>query len=179
MARSCSICKHVERQAIEEAFLRNGQSLRVIAERHGVSAWALHRHKSHVAVAVMAAAKRERNAGEIVAGNSLLMRVEEVLTEVRDIAHAAKKAKDWSAATAALRELRNCLQLIGRVSGELQQQPTAGELHLHRHQHVHLASETQTPHELDRQIAESVAEATDNFNPQEIERLKQLVESHA
>ena len=69
------------------------------------------------------------------------------------------------------------LTLLARVNGELQPQPGAGELHLHRHQHVHLASETQTPHELDRQIAESVAEATDNFNPREIERLKQLVES--
>jgi hypothetical protein len=174
MARSCSICKHPQKLAIEEAFLRNGQSLRVIAERHGVSAWALHRHKSHLAVAVMAAAKRERNAGEIVAGNSLLMRVEEVLTEVRDIAHAAKKAKDWSAATAALRELRNCLQLLGRMSGELLQQPTAGELHLHRHQHLHV-EEQRSVEDLDREIAEYIRQGTNDFDPEEIERLRLLV----
>ena len=169
MPPSCTICRHPEKLAIEDLLLRNRLSLRVVAERTGVSAWALHRHKRHLSQAVIAAA-------QVAGASSLLARIEAVLAEVQDIATKAKRSKDWPAALQALKELRACLQLIGRVSGELQQQPTAGELHLHRHQHVHLAP-TQSPHELDLQIAEHVREATDNFNPREIERLKQLVES--
>jgi len=145
MPPSCTICRHPEKLAIEDLLLRNRLSLRVVAERTGVSAWALHRHKRHLSQAVI-------DAAQVAGASSLLARIEAVLAEVQDIATKAKRSKDWPAALQALKELRACLQLIGRVSGELQQQPTAGELHLHRHQHVHLAP-TQSPHELDLQIA--------------------------
>jgi hypothetical protein len=170
MARSCTVCRHPERERIEELLLRNKLSLRTVAERTGTSAWALHRHKGHLAQAVIEAA-------EIAGASSLLARIEGVLAEVQDIATKAKRSKDWPAALQALKELRNCLQLIGRVSGELQPQPNAGELHLHRHQHLHLASKTLSPHDLDLQIAQHVSEATAGFDPREIERLKQLVEN--
>lgn len=43
MARSCSVCEHPERQAIEAA-LRSGASVREVAARFGVSKTALWRH---------------------------------------------------------------------------------------------------------------------------------------
>ena len=170
MPPSCTICRHPEKLAIEDLLLRNRLSLRVVAERTGVSAWALHRHKRHLSQAVI-------DAAQVAGASSLLARIEAVLAEVQDIATKAKRSKDWPAALQALKELRVCLQLIGRVSGELQQQPTAGELHLHRHQHVHMPGGAQSADDLELAIAEHVREATDNFNPREIERLKQLVES--
>jgi hypothetical protein len=169
MPPSCTICRHPEKLAIEDLLLRNRLSLRVVAERTGVSAWALHRHKRHLSQAVI-------DAAQIVGANSLLARIEAVLAEVQDIATKAKRSKDWPAALQALKELRACLQLIGRVSGELPQQPTAGELHLHRHQHVHLAATERSEHELDVEIARHVFEATGGFDPREIARLKALVE---
>lgn len=50
MMRTCSICTHEERDAIEKALLA-GDSLRRIAERFGTSSTALHRHKQHIETA--------------------------------------------------------------------------------------------------------------------------------
>jgi hypothetical protein len=105
---------------------------------------------------------------------SLLGRVECLMQESEKIAEAAKLAKNWPAATSALREARNCLELLGKLRGELQQ---VDSVHLHKHAHLHAvtAVPTSAP-ELELEIARRVSEATDNFNPAEIARLRSLVD---
>jgi hypothetical protein len=100
-----------------------------------------------------------------------------MITGCEAIISEARKKKNWRDCIAAQRELRECVTLLARVNGELQPQPGAGSLHLHRHQHVHMPGGAQSADDLELAIAEHVREATDNFNPREIERLKQLVES--
>ena len=166
MPQTCSICRHPEKTAIEDLLLRNRLSLRTVAERMGVSPWALHRHKAHLASAVIVAA-------EIAGADSLLARVEEVLSEVKQIAAAAKKQKDWPAAVSALREVRACLQMVGRISGDLREPATGGAIHLHRHLHQ-AGSPPRTESELDVEIARQVQQATADFDPNEIARLRLL-----
>ncbi|HXM22568.1 MAG TPA: hypothetical protein VN948_15030 [Terriglobales bacterium] len=163
MPQTCSVCRHPERESIEDLLLRNTLSLRIVAGRTGVSAWALHRHKRHVAFEVV-------KAIQITGADSLLSRVEGILAEVKEIAKAAKKQKDWPAATAAFREMRGCLELLGKVTGELQPQQ-GGSLHLHRHTHV---VRPKSEADVDIDIAWHVATATNNFDPGEIARLRAL-----
>jgi len=70
-------------------------------------------------------------------------------------------------------EARNCVELLARLRGELQSTSgvqvgvavnVAGSVHA-------------TNEELDRMIAVRVSEATRGFNPQEIERLREIAET--
>ena len=69
---------------------------------------------------------------------SLLARVENLMHESERIAAAAKLEKNWPAAMSALREARGCLELLGKLRGELQQ---PGTLHVHKHAHIHSAAQ--------------------------------------
>ena len=170
---NCKVCRHPQRLAIEEELLRC-TPLRLIAQRNaGLSAWSIHRHRQHLPVQLV---KAER-AAEASAPAELLTRIADMITGCEAIISEARKKKNWRDCIAAQRELRECVTLLARVNGELQPQPGAGSLHLHRHQHVHMPGGAQSADDLELAIAEHVREATDNFNPQEIERLKQLVES--
>jgi hypothetical protein len=52
MARNCSICRHANRTEIEKNVI-NGETLRDIAGRFGVSRSAVQRHKNHLAAGLM------------------------------------------------------------------------------------------------------------------------------
>jgi hypothetical protein len=95
------------------------------------------------------------------------------MQESEKIAAAAKLEKNWPAATSALREARGCLELLGKLRGELQQ---PGALHLHKHAHIHSAAQPRSEAEIELEIARHVAMATANFDAQEIIRLKGLLE---
>jgi hypothetical protein len=49
MPKSCTICAHPERQAMEDALFRNKTPFRNVSEQYGVTVSALFRHKKHVA----------------------------------------------------------------------------------------------------------------------------------
>jgi hypothetical protein len=49
----------------------------------------------------------------------LLERVEALVAQSRTIAHAAQQNQQWVSATSALREVRCCLELLGKLTGEL------------------------------------------------------------
>jgi transposase-like protein len=172
MPQMCTVCRNPEKTAIDRALLRN-VSLRKIAREHGTSAGALFRHKQHIASTLV---KAER-AREVAQASSLLDRVEGLIPELQSIAKNAKRAREWQAATGALRETRACLELLARLSGELR---AAGDVHFHKHAHLH-ASATEpgvmTDTDLELSIARDVAEATRNFDAGEIERLKSLLAS--
>jgi len=164
MPQPCSVCRHPEKASIEESLLRNKFSLRILASRVGVSPWALHRHKAHLAIEVV-------KAIEISGAASILSRVEGILAEVKEVTAAARARKDWNAAIAALREERACIGVIGRVTGEITS-PQGGNLHLHKH--VTITSKSRDEFAVEREIAKHVAAATNNFDPAEIARLKAL-----
>jgi hypothetical protein len=116
---------------------------------------------------------KAQQAEVVCEATSLLTRVESLMQESQKIAAAAKLEKNWPAATSALREARGCLELLGKLSGELQQ---PGALHLHKHAHIHSETQPRNEAEIELEIARHVAAATANFDAQEITRLKGLVE---
>jgi hypothetical protein len=52
-------------------------------------------------------------------GRTLLERVETLVSESRSIAENAKNGQQWVAATSALREVRCCIELLGKLTGEI------------------------------------------------------------
>jgi hypothetical protein len=134
-----------------------------------VSLPALNRHKSHLPGTIVKA----RQAELACEATSLLARVENLMQESEKIAAAAKLERNWPAATSALREARGCLELLGKLRGDLQQ---PGALHVHKHAHIHAAAPPRNEAEIELEIARHVAAATANFDAQEIIRLKGLLE---
>jgi hypothetical protein len=64
MPRTCTVCRHNQREAIEQALLA-GEPLRNIAKRYGTSATALHRHRhDHLPAALTRANERATEKAE-------------------------------------------------------------------------------------------------------------------
>lgn len=117
MSQTCSVCAHADRAAIETAHVE-GMSLRGIASKFsGTSAWSLARHFKHIPaiIAKVTAHELQRN----IATAKLPARVEELIAEAEAITKSARGKKDWSAALSAIRTRLACLEMVGKLSGEL------------------------------------------------------------
>jgi hypothetical protein len=124
MPRSCTICTHDESHAINVALVHR-DPYRHVATRYEVSTGALQRHAREHLPALLVKAK---DAVEVAEADSLLDRVEGLYKRTEAILEAAESNSEWSTALQAIRECRGNLELLGRVTKELQDAPS---LHLH------------------------------------------------
>ncbi len=120
MARTCTVCVHDERHAIDVALVQR-DPYRHIAARYSVSTGALQRHTREHIPELLAKAK---DAVEVAEADSLLSRVEGLYKRTEAILEAAERSGEWSTALGAIRECRGNLELLGRVTKELQDTPT-------------------------------------------------------
>jgi len=67
MARTCTICTHLQREAIDQALV-TGESLRNLALRFAISAAALHRHRHEHMPEVLARAQQARAEAQAALG---------------------------------------------------------------------------------------------------------------
>jgi hypothetical protein len=114
--QECTACKHPKRPEIDAALVAGTPSLRNIAEQVGLSTPALFRHKAHIPAALAKA----KHAAEVAQADTLLQRVESLIAQARDITEKALAANEFAAAIRGLGEVRQCLELLGELSGELQ-----------------------------------------------------------
>jgi len=120
MPRSCTICGHTDRDAIEDAFIA-GTPKRRIAAHHGVTEQALRRHlREHLPALLALARDAERSAR----ADTLLDRIEALQSRTLAILEATEETQDHRVALAAIREARGNLELIGEVTKELNRAPT-------------------------------------------------------
>jgi hypothetical protein len=135
MSKPCTVCSlpKSKRNAIDSALVE-GKTYSWIANRFSsaertVSRSVVFRHSRHALAPPkgrrLPTASRELlppprpTATPSDAGRSLVDRVETLLLESKAIAAEAKSAQQWIAATAALREVRCCIELLAKLSGEL------------------------------------------------------------
>lgn len=119
MARTCSICSHPQRSAIDRALVA-GTSYRDIAGQFRVSRSALERHKDgHLPAKLVKAAE----AHELAEADGLLGEVKALQTRAVAILDKAEKAGELRAACSAIREARGCLELQAKLLGELDERP--------------------------------------------------------
>jgi hypothetical protein len=118
VARTCTVCRHPERDAVERD-LAQGLPYRDIASRHGLSRDAVRRHRNDHLAPMLAKvqAARERK------GSRLLDRVEDLYARARRVLDAAEAEGRASLSLAAIRELRSTCELLGRITGELNDRP--------------------------------------------------------
>jgi hypothetical protein len=115
--KTCGICAHPNRAAIDAALV-SGESLRDIVSGHnGTTRSALDRHRKHIAPALTQA----KQAVEVAEATTLLSRIERLMSRCETLFEGAAAERKWAGAAAAARELRGCLELIGKLSGELTQ----------------------------------------------------------
>jgi hypothetical protein len=120
MPRSCTICSHPSRDAIEDAFIA-GTPKRRIASHYGVSERAVRYHTREHLPALLALA---RDAERAARADSLLDRIEALQSRTLAILEATEETGEHRTALAAIREARGNLELIGEVTKELNRTPT-------------------------------------------------------
>ena len=95
------------------------ESYRTIADQFGLSKTALIRHKeSHIPDALVEA----QDAGEVAQGDNLLAQVKALQSEAQDILGEARAAGDLRTALMGIGKARDCLELLFKVEGRLQDQ---------------------------------------------------------
>ena len=112
MARTCGICRHESRGAIDAALV-GGTSLRDVAGQYGVSRSALHRHRiGDLPRAIV----RAKEAEEVLHGEKLLDQVRHLIGKANGI---LDRAENDRTALMAIREVRGTLELLARITGQL------------------------------------------------------------
>jgi hypothetical protein len=98
--------------------LVNGASVREIVGRvPELSRMAVSRHRASHLPATLAKAE---DAAEVARGDDLLGQVRDLGVRALSILDKAEGTGDLRAATGAIREARGCLELLGKLAGELQ-----------------------------------------------------------
>jgi len=122
MPRPCSICSGPEEKhhAIDEAILHR-EPFRGIARRYAVSHDSVGRHRVHIP-AHMA---RSADAAEVASADSLLTKVADLEAQARRLLAKSEKCGKLAVSVAALRELRNVVELLARITGELRSEHVA------------------------------------------------------
>jgi hypothetical protein len=115
MSRTCTICNHQDREAINVALLGT-ESLRNLAGRWSVSKTALLRHKAeHLPASLVKAVEVEQE----MSGGKLLERLTDLNRETAAILREARTTKDNQLALKAIARAEKQLEFEGRLLGEL------------------------------------------------------------
>ena len=118
MARRCTVCDHPQREEIDMQLVC-GESYRKIADQFSLSFGSIARHKeSHIPDALVKA----QDAGEAAQGDTLLAQVKALQSEAQDILGEARAAGDLKTALLGIGKAKECLELLFKVEGRLQDQ---------------------------------------------------------
>ncbi len=120
MPGTCSVCVHPDRRTVDEAIVGRVPYRDIVRRHEGLSISAVSRHRQrHLTPAlVVLAAEQERDHGE-----TLLAQLQALYRRVRAILDAAERDGSPATALSAVREARQLLESIGRVTGELDDRP--------------------------------------------------------
>jgi hypothetical protein len=119
MPRSCTICEHPEREAIDRALVGDSSNLSV-SSLFAVSEQALRRHKTNHLPAKLVMAQQ---AEEVAEADDLLDQVRNLQARTLAILEAAEETSQHRTTLAAIREARSNLELLAKLLGELDDRP--------------------------------------------------------
>jgi hypothetical protein len=117
--RSCTICEHPDREAIDEALVAGSSNLS-LSSLCAVSEQALRRHKANHLPAKLVMAQA---AEEVAQADTLLEQVRDLQRRALDILDKAEEAGELRTALGAIREARGNLELLAKLLGELDERP--------------------------------------------------------
>jgi hypothetical protein len=166
----CKLDHHPNRDAIDHQIVA-GVPLRQICATFNTSLGVVHRHKTDCIKKLLSQAMQHEQGERAERGSALLDRVEKLVTSAEEILEAAKTKNDFRGANGALGAAAKLLDLLGRLSGELQS-ANAGGLHLTMNR---VTNNTIVAVDNDADFAAMIGEATKGFSVDELMRLKALV----
>ncbi|MFT4225000.1 hypothetical protein [Micropruina sp.] len=117
---ACKVCTHPERKSIDAALMM-GMPRRQVAASFGVHRDSMRRHYDRHLKAIAAELTAER---ERAGATSALDRLEELYGRTKRILDLAEEEGKASLSLAAVRELRGIVEVLARVTGELDEKPT-------------------------------------------------------
>ncbi len=120
MPRVCTVCSHEEAFAINEALVRR-QPYLAIARSYGVSRDAL---RNHLREHLPSLLSKAQEAQEIADADDLLSAVKGLKSRVEVALDKVEAAEEYDSFWRGARELRGCLELMGRITKELDERPT-------------------------------------------------------
>ncbi len=122
--RTCTICHHPELEAIDKA-LASGASNRATASLYDVSEAAVRRHKDNHLPATLARAEEVK---EVARADDLLRQLKALQNKTLSLLLKAEGAGDLRTALSGIREARGNLELLAKLSGELDERPQVNVL---------------------------------------------------
>jgi hypothetical protein len=124
MPRTCTVCAHPEREAIDKALLSGG-NCRGLSALYRVSEDAILRHKNKHLPAAMVQAQ---GVAEVTHADNLLDQVRDLQRQAKTIKDKAETAGDLRTAIAGIREMSRIIELLAKLQGELQEGQTINVL---------------------------------------------------
>ncbi len=124
MPRSCTVCEHPEREAIDRALVGDSSNLSV-SSLFGVSESAVRRHKANHLPAKLVMAQA---AEEVAQADDLLGQMQDLQARTLAILEAAEDTSQHRTALSAIREARSNLELLAKLLGELDERPQVNVL---------------------------------------------------
>ena len=112
----CSVCQHPKIAEINQAIVTN-VTLRDIASQFKIGYMSVKRHKD--AGHIPQALAKAQEAKEIAKSDDLLKWTKGILSKSISYMNQAEGAGDLRTAIAGVREARGCVELLGKVMGEL------------------------------------------------------------
>lgn len=122
----CKACVHPERTSID-ADLAGGETNIAVAARYGLSKDSIRRHKDkHLSESLKAVQARREAEGATTA----IDRMERLYDKAQGILTLAEAQGKAALSLAALKELRGIVELLAKLSGELDERPTVQVLNV-------------------------------------------------
>ena len=115
MSRTCTICSHPERNAIDRALIES-RPLREVARHYETSKDALFRHKAEHLPGTLVKAKE---AEDIASAGGLLKQIVDLQQRTLTVLEKAEDKEDLKTVLQAVRESRGNLELLAKMLGEL------------------------------------------------------------
>ncbi len=119
MPRTCTICTHSERTAVDRALVQ-GAPLRDIAGQHGLSKSSVERHQAEHLPTLLTKAK---DAEELAAADDLLDQLHSLQATTLGLLRKAERAGKLGTAVMAIREARGNLELLAKLTQQLDSRP--------------------------------------------------------
>jgi hypothetical protein len=124
MARTCTVCTHPDRPAIDLALV-NGVSGNAVAAKFRVSEDAVTRHRGNHLPATLA---QGQAAAAMARADDLLGQLQRLQADARRIGGKAEETGDLRTALMGVRELVRIVELTAKMVGELDDRPQVNVL---------------------------------------------------
>jgi len=136
LTRRCTVCMHPQRADIDKALIGNDM-FRNISLKYGISIGSLQRHKKNHLMGQLAEVQRARDAAlhqigaeyaeqvkkDVIIASDLLDQIQELRYRAVSLLNQAELSGDFRTALAGIREARECIELMSKIIGQLDESP--------------------------------------------------------